>query len=453
MPSSLQALSPLDGRYRDKIENLSRYFSEMALQRYRVRIEVEWLVFTCNTAKLSGTRVLKTLEVKFLRDLHENFDQSSAQMIKDIEKTTNHDVKAVEYFIREQIKGTSVEPLSTFIHFACTSEDINNLSYALMMQEALKSEYVPVLEALAQQVLMMAKEFKGAAMLARTHGQSASPTTMGKEFLNIVARLQSQMGSLSRIKMLGKMNGAVGNFNAHLVAYPTVSWKDLSQKFVQSLGLEINLYTTQIEPHDFMAELFDAMRRINTILIDFSRDMWTYISFGYFVQQVVKGEVGSSTMPHKVNPIDFENAEGNFGLANSLFGHFSEKLPISRMQRDLTDSTVLRNVGITLGYSLLGYKSLIRGLSKMKINSALMASDLDEHYEVLSEAIQTVLRKYNVVDAYEQMKKETRGKKMTADLYKKIVRALPIPKNEIQALLKLTPATYIGLAEKLVAEF
>lgn len=453
MLSSLQALSPLDGRYRDKIENLSRYFSEMALQRYRVRVEIEWIIFLCNVAKLPRTRVLKSQEVKFLRDFYENFDQNSAQMIKDIEKTTNHDVKAVEYFIREQMKGGPAESLSPFVHFACTSEDINNLSYALMMSDAGREEYMPVLGATVEQILVMAREYKSFSMLSRTHGQSASPTTMGKEFLNIFHRLDQQIKSLRRIPFWGKMNGAVGNFNAHMVAYPKINWKDLSQKFVQSLGLEPNLYTTQIEPHDFMAEIFDAVRRINTVLIDFSRDMWTYISMNYFVQQISKGEVGSSTMPHKINPIDFENAEGNFGLANALFEHFSQKLPISRMQRDLTDSTVLRNIGVAIGYSLLGYKSLLKGLSKVRIHPESMLKDLDNHWEVLSEAIQTVLRKYNVSDAYEQMKKVTQGKHMTRDLYKKIVRDLPLLEEEIDHLLKLTPETYIGLAEKLVSDF
>lgn len=453
MLSSLQAISPLDGRYRDKIENLSRYFSEMALQRYRVRVEVEWLIFLCNTAKLPKTRLLKAQEIKFLRDLYESFDQGSAQMIKDIEKVTNHDVKAVEYFIREQMKGNSTQSLSTFVHFACTSEDINNLSYALMMSDAGREEYMPVLGATVEQILLMAKEYKSFPMLARTHGQSASPTTMGKEFLNFFHRLDQQIKSLHRIPFWGKINGAVGNFNAHIAAYSHINWKDLSQKFIQSLGLEPNLYTTQIEPHDFMAEIFDAVRRINTILIDFSRDMWTYISMNYFVQQVSKGEVGSSTMPHKINPIDFENAEGNFGLANALFEHFSQKLPISRMQRDLTDSTVLRNIGVAIGYSLLGYKSFLKGLSRVRIHPESMLRDLDCHYEVLSEAIQTVLRKYNISDAYEQLKKATQGKHMNRVLYKKIVRELPLPKEEIDRLLKLTPATYIGLAEKLVSDF
>jgi adenylosuccinate lyase len=427
-----------------------------------VKVEVEWLIFLCNDLKLPGTRTLKKEEIVSLQLLFVDFDLKSALKIKGIEKTTNHDVKAVEYFLRDALEQHGMTELTSFLHFACTSEDINNLSYAMMVRDFGEAVFYPAMEELEGKILSMAKSLAGVAMLARTHGQPASPTTMGKELLNVVERLRLQTTNLKRVKILGKINGATGNFNAHVAAYPSVDWKNASQKFVQKLGLESNFYTTQIEPHDFLAEIFDGVRRVNTILIDFSRDIWMYISLGYFIQSVVKGEVGSSTMPHKVNPIDFENAEGNFGLANALFGHFSEKLPLSRMQRDLTDSTVLRSIGVAAGYSVVGYKSLLRGLNKLSAHEEKMKDDLSEHWEILGEAVQTVLRKYNFPNAYEKLKELTRGKVVTQESYQKFVQSLAasgdkkstgLPQKEVDALLKLTPWTYIGLAEKMVAQY
>ncbi len=449
--SQLTALSPLDGRYADKVSELSGFFSELALQKYRVKVEVEWLIFLCNELKLSGTKKLSATQIKAMRGIYEKFFEKDGQQIKDIEKTTNHDVKAVEYFLREKLEKSGVKGYESWIHFACTSEDVNNLSYALMTQDAVKGPIRDWFNELFATLEDFANEHKSVSMMGHTHGQPASPTTVGKEVMNVVARLERQTDIFEdSIAFLGKMNGAVGNYNAHVVAFPEVDWVKATQKFISGLGLTPNMYTTQIEPHDWNAELFDLMRRINVILTDFARDMWTYIGMGYFKQKVKKGEVGSSTMPHKVNPIDFENAEGNFGLANALLGHFSEKLPISRMQRDLTDSTVMRNVGVAFGYTLLGFKSLLKGMSKVEVNKEVLASDLDRHWEILGEPVQTVLRKYGVKNAYELLKEMTRGRDFGRADYVKFVKSLPLPEKEKTKLEKLTPATYIGLAVKLI---
>lgn len=450
--SQLTALSPLDGRYADKVSELSAFFSELALQKYRTKVEVEWLIFICNTLKLKGSKKLSAAQVKSLRDVYGKFSEKDGQKIKDIEKTTNHDVKAVEYFLREKLVSLKITGYESFLHFACTSEDINNLSYAMMTHDAVDSAIAPNLRELVACLEAFAHTHKNVSMLGHTHGQPASPTTVGKEIMNVLARLERQTDIYEdSIVFLGKMNGAVGNYNAHVVAYPDVDWVKATQKFISGLGLTANMHTTQIEPHDWNAELFDLTRRINVILTDFSRDMWMYIGMGYFTQKLKAGEVGSSTMPHKVNPIDFENAEGNFGLANALFGHFSEKLPVSRMQRDLTDSTVMRNVGLAFGYTLLGFKSLLRGISKVEVNKVALAADLDSHWEILGEPVQTVLRKYGVKNAYELLKDMTRGKEFTRADYVKFVAGLPIPPAEKAKLEKLTPATYIGVAVKLVA--
>ena len=453
MSDSIFNISPLDGRYRSKVQDLAMYFSEAALIRYRLYVEIEWFIFICNEIKLEGTKVWKAAELKTLRAIYENFDETTARRIKEIEKTTNHDVKAVEYFIKEKLKSPVFKPYFEFIHFACTSEDINNLAYAMMVRDGLNAEIVPCFKELLAHLAMLAKKYKNVAMLSRTHGQPATPTTVGKEFVNVLARLSEQLESLQVVKILGKMNGAVGNFNAHVVAYPKVKWIDESNKFIQGLGLVTNFYTTQIEPHDYLAEIFDAMRRMNTVLIDFNRDIWMYISMAYFKQKLKVGEVGSSTMPHKVNPIDFENSEGNLGMANALLGYFSEKLPVSRMQRDLTDSTTLRNIGSAFGYSQLAYKSCIQGLSKLELNKEVIQNDLEDAWELLAEPIQTVMRKHKIEKPYEKLKELTRGKVVNQQTIHKFVDSLKIPAAEKIALKKLTPSTYIGLAAELVDSY
>lgn len=457
MSDQLTNISPIDGRYRAKIDALSEYFSEMALMRYRLRVEVEWFLFLCNDLKLEGTFVLNTAQIKQLRSIYEAFDLEAAQLIKKIEQQINHDVKAVEYFLKEKLQNSvgnvNLSSLCEFIHFGCTSEDINNLAYALMLNDVLKDEILPVLNHLRNDVLQMAQRYKNVAMVARTHGQMASPTTMGKELINIVARLDRQKTKLEQMKFLGKINGAVGNYNAHSLAYPNVDWLEASKKFVQRLGFEPNLYTTQIEPHDGMAEFFDNLRRINTILIGFNRDIWTYISLGYFQQKPKSDEVGSSTMPHKINPIDFENSEGNLGLANALFHHFSEKLPVSRLQRDLTDSTVLRNVGPAIAYCLLAYKNCIQGLQKLELNKKNIQDDLNEAWELLAEPVQTVMRKHHIEKSYEKLKTLTRGKKMTQKILHQFIDTLKIPASEKKRLKLLTPYAYIGLAVELVEQY
>ncbi len=449
----ITALSPLDGRYASKTEKLAYYFSEAALIQYRLLVEVEWLIFLCNILKLPNTRFLKDTEVKKLRSFYETFETKDAEKVKSIEKITNHDVKAAEYFLKEKIQKTSLKDISEFVHFACTSEDINNLAYSLMVKKGIAEVLLPILEQIDEELKKQAKKYENIAMLARTHGQPASPTTMGKELINFVARLERQINNPAGFDFLGKINGAVGNYNAHYLAYPKIDWIKASQAFILMLGPTPNLYTAQIEPHDFNAEIFDCFRRVNTILIDLSRDLWLYISFEYFKQQLKKGEVGSSTMPHKVNPIDFENAEGNFGLANAIFSHLSEKLPISRLQRDLSDSTVFRNIGTAFGYSLIGYHSLLKGLGKLELNQAKIQEDLDKNWEVLAEGIQTVMRKNKIANSYEKLKELTRGKKITAKDLKNFVKTLKLPKEDQEALEKLTPATYLGLAEKLVKSY
>jgi adenylosuccinate lyase len=443
-------ISPLDGRYAEKVTELQPIFSEAGLIRSRIWAEVEWLIFLCNTLKLEGTTYLEKPEVDALRKLYLQFQDEFAADVKELEKTTNHDVKAVEYFLQKVLKVLKREELIPFIHFACTSEDINNLAYAQMMKAGLSTVLFHKIEDLLKTFQELAETHRKVPMLAHTHGQPATPTTVGKEFKNIGARLFRQYEQLKKVEILGKINGATGNFNAHTVAYPNVDWIAASRKFVEeALGLTWQRYTTQIDPHDYLAEIFDNLRRFNVILIDASRDMWSYISMGYFKQKVVKGEVGSSTMPHKVNPIDFENAEGNLGLANALFTHFSEKLPISRMQRDLTDSTVLRNIGVSFGYSLLAYKSLLKGLGKLEIHEARLMEDLQDNWAILAEPIQTVLRRYGHTDAYEQLKELTRGAEVTEETIRDFVKKLDIPEDAKKRLLELTPATYIGLASML----
>ena len=444
-----KALSTLDGRYAPKVGELSRFFSESGLIRSRIGIEVEWLIYLCNTLKLDGTTPLHEKEREALRKLFIDFQEGFAEEIKEIEKTTNHDVKAVEYFLQKAIGVLGRSDLIPFIHFGCTSEDINNLAYSQMMRAGVQSVMTPALEQILSTIKELSEAHRKTPMMSHTHGQAASPSTVGKEFKNVGARLFRQVEQLKKMEFLGKMNGATGNFNAHAIAYPEVDWVNASRMFVESLELTWQRYTTQIEPHDGMAEIFDCFRRINTIQMDLCRDVWTYISMGYFKQKVVAGEVGSSTMPHKVNPIDFENAEGNLGLANALFTHFSEKLPLSRMQRDLTDSTVLRNIGTAFGYSLLAYKSLLKGLGKLEVNEARLAEDLDQNWALLSEAIQTVMRRYGVQNAYEQLKELTRGEVVNQKTIAAFVETLDIPKDAKKRLLELTPAKYIGLAASL----
>lgn len=449
MRDTLENISPLDGRYGEKVDEMRPFFSEAALIKHRVLVETEWFIFLCNEAKLKGTRVWKPAELKQLRSLFESFDMVDAARVKAIEKLTNHDVKAVEYLIKEKLKGTAFEGYLEFVHFGCTSEDINNLAYAMMIKGGV-DKLIPVVTGVTEKLYEKAVKYRKTAMMARTHGQPASPTTLGKELINVVARLERQVKRLKNWPILGKMNGAVGNYNAHLAAYPKEDWYELSKNFVRELGLEFNPYTTQIEPHDYVAEICDAIRRINTIVLDLDRDMWLYISIGYFKQKVKKGEVGSSTMPHKVNPIDFENSEGNLGVANAMLKHFSEKLPVSRWQRDLTDSTTFRNIGSAFAYSILAYKNCIQGLIKTEVNLAAIKDDLDANWELLAEPVQTVMRKYKVEGAYEKLKDLTRGRKMNKKILHKFIDGLKIPAAEKKNLKTLTPSKYTGMAVKLV---
>lgn len=452
MESSLLAITALDGRYQAKIESLNQYFSEAALMRYRTLIEIEWFIFLFNDLQLKGTTVLRPTELRILRSIYEQFDVVDAKRVKEIEKTTNHDVKAIEYFIKEKLKGGPIEKYLEFIHFCCTSEDINNLSYSCMIRDFIEREYVPIVSGMIQEIHAMALKHKKVAMMSRTHGQPASPTTVGKELLNFAVRLERELEILNSGNFLmGKINGAVGNYNAHFVTYPEVDWIQASVDFVSSLGIVPNLYTAQIEPHDCFADVFDSVKRINNIVLDFDRDMWSYISLGFFKQKTVKGEVGSSTMPHKVNPIDFENSEGNIGLANALLEHMSSKLQVSRWQRDLSDSTVQRNVGSAFAYCVLAYKGTIKGLSKCEVNKEVIEADIKNRWELLAEPIQMVMRKHLIPDAYEKLKELTRGKGgVTHSVVKKFVEKLEIPAKEKKALLELTPEKYIGLAVKLV---
>lgn len=446
--SSLTAISPVDGRYGRKVEALRTIFSEFGLIHYRVRVEIRWLQALAKHPLITEVPTLSDTANTLLDGIITGFSLDDARQVKTIERTTNHDVKAVEYFLKEKIQGNSeLEAISEFFHFACTSEDINNLSYALMLKKGRDDALLPQMSTITDLIRQQAHDLASQPMLARTHGQPASPTTVGKEFANVVYRLQRQQSQIAGTEILGKMNGAVGNYNAHLSAYPDIDWPEFARTFVESLGLNWNPYTIQIEPHDYIAELFDATARYNTILIDFSRDIWSYISSGYFKQKVVAGEVGSSTMPHKVNPIDFENAEGNLGLANAIFDHLSRKLPISRGQRDLTDSTVLRNLGVGVGHTLIALNSLQRGLGKLEVNAERLHQDLDANWEVLAEPIQTVMRRYGVESPYEKLKALTRGQKINPEILQQFVDSLDIPDEAKVALGKLTPWNYIGNAE------
>ncbi len=448
--SPLTALSPLDGRYAGRLDALRPLLSEYGLLHRRVQVEVEWLI-ALSEAGLAELAPFSERGLAHLRALVDGFGLADAEAIKTIERRTNHDVKAVEYWLVERIAGEpALATAGGFVHFACTSEDINNTSHALMLQAARDSVLLPALDGLTATLDALAREHAALPMLSRTHGQTASPTTLGKEVANVAARLVRARGRITAVPMLAKMNGAVGNYNAHLAAYPDIDWEAFSRRVVEEcLGLSFNAHTTQIEPHDAIAELFDAFKRCNTVLIDWSRDAWGYISLGYFTQKTKEGEIGSSTMPHKVNPIDFENAEGNFGLANALLAHMAEKLPISRFQRDLTDSTVLRNMGVALGHCLLGYDSLARGMGKLGVGEAAIAADLDTAWEVLAEPVQTVMRRYAIANPYEQLKALTRGKAITQQVLQAFIAGLEIPAAERERLLALTPGAYIGQAEAL----
>lgn len=445
--SELTAVSPVDGRYGGKVADLRPIFSEYGLIRHRVLVEVRWLQALAAHEEIAEVPALSSHALTLLDNIVEKFSVEDAQRVKNIERTTNHDVKAVEYFLKEKITGNAeLEAVSEFIHFACTSEDINNLSHALMLREARTQSILPQMDAVIQAIRGLAATYAGQPMLSRTHGQPASPTTLGKEMANVAARLTRQRSQVAAVSMLGKINGAVGNYNAHFSAYPEIGWQAFAEKFVTGLGLEWNPYTTQIEPHDYIAELFDAMARFNTILLDFNRDIWSYISIGYFKQKTVAGEVGSSTMPHKVNPIDFENSEGNLGIANALFDHLAAKLPVSRWQRDLTDSTVLRNLGVGIAHSLISYNSTLRGIGKLEADPQRLAADLDANWEVLAEPIQTVMRRYGIEKPYEKLKELTRGQRIDQAGMQAFIDGLPLPDEEKTRLKALTPASYIGNA-------
>ena len=447
--SPLRALSPADGRYSEKVDNLRDIFSEYGLMRFRVLVEVRWLQSLADESGIDEIGPISSVMKDVLNRIVDDFSLDDAERIKKIESTTNHDVKAVEYFIRERLgDGPETGPLKDFLHFGCTSEDINNLSYALMLRSARSDVVLPQMREVLNRLKAMAREHAELPMLSRTHGQTASPTTLGKELANVVARLERAQKQFSAVEILGKFNGAVGNYNAHTVAYPDLDWQAISHRFIESLGILPNPYTTQIEPHDWTAEYSYALARYNTVLIDFSRDVWAYISLGYFKQSVAKDEVGSSTMPHKVNPIDFENAEGNLGMANAMLIHFAEKLPISRWQRDLTDSTVQRNFGVAIGYIMIALQSLKKGIGKLRVNEEAIHADVSVAWEVLAEAVQTVMRRYGIPDPYEKLKALTRGQAVTEDLLMTFVDTLDIPDDEKQRLRALTPETYIGLAAK-----
>ena len=451
--STLTAINPIDGRYGDKTAELRPYFSEFGLIYYRVYVEIRWFQFLASQQKIKELPALGDEENNFLEKLIVDFDETEAAIVKSNEATTNHDVKAVEYYLKSKFVGSGISSLQKnieFIHFACTSEDINNLSHALMLKDGRDNVLRPLMDELNQKLAEFARDYANLPMLSRTHGQTATPTTLGKEFANVVARLRRQVKQLGAVQIMGKINGAVGNLNAHQVTYPDLDWLAMSEQFVSSLGITWNPYTTQIEPHDYMAEMFQAMSRFNTILIDFNRDIWSYISIGYFKQRKVEGETGSSTMPHKVNPIDFENSEGNLGIANAIFGHLSEKLPISRWQRDLTDSTVLRNMGTGLAYSLLSYKSTLKGLGKLEINPSVLAEDLNQSWEILAEPIQTIMRRHGVEEPYEKLKELTRGQSLKQESIEQMLETLDIPESARALIRELTPMNYTGLASELV---
>ena len=445
--SSISALSPVDGRYGSKTAALRPYFSEFGLIYNRVLVEVRWLQCLAAHPQITEVSPLSAKANTLLENLIESFDEIAAQRVKDIESTTNHDVKAVEYYIKEQFKdNTELLAVNEYVHFACTSEDINNLAHGLMLKQGLEQVMLPAMQDVLSQIKQLAHDHQSQPMLSRTHGQTASPSTMGKEMANVAARLQRQLKQIKKMELLGKINGAVGNYNAHYSAYPEIDWQANAQTFVESLGLTWNPYTTQIEPHDYIAELFDAIARFNTILLDFDRDIWGYISLGFFKQKTIAGEIGSSTMPHKVNPIDFENSEGNLGIANALLQHLASKLPISRWQRDLTDSTVLRNLGVGLAHSLIAYQSTLKGISKLQLNAPRLNADLDNAWEVLAEPIQTVMRRYAIEEPYEKLKALTRGKAINAEIMADFIDTLELPQSVKDELKKLTPANYIGNA-------
>ncbi|NOQ87304.1 MAG: adenylosuccinate lyase [Gammaproteobacteria bacterium] len=445
--NELTAISPVDGRYGSKTAAFRDLFSEYGLIKHRVLVEVRWFQALASNDKIPEVAELDATAQKVLNDIVDNFSLSDAERIKTIERTTNHDVKAVEYFLKEKIQGNAMLEASTeFLHFACTSEDINNLSHGLMLKAGRDDVLLPAMNEIIDNLSQQAQAFASQPMLSRTHGQTASPTTVGKELANVVYRLRKQRDLVANTIIYGKANGAVGNYNAHYSAYPEINWPAFSQQFIESIGLKINPFTIQIEPHDYMAEMFDAITRFNTILIDLSRDIWAYISNAYFKQKTIAGEIGSSTMPHKVNPIDFENAEGNLGIANALFSHLSQKLPISRWQRDLTDSTVLRNLGVGFSHSLIAYQSLLKGLNKLEINADVIEADLDSSWEVLAEPIQTVMRRYGIENPYEKLKELTRGKAITRQAFQEFILTLDIPDEARDNLLKLTPMNYIGNA-------
>ena len=449
--NALTTISPVDGRYGSKTVELRPYFSEFGLIKYRVTVEVRWLQQLAANAAITEVPALSEQANTLLNNIVDNFSLADAQRVKDIERTTNHDVKAVEYLLKEKVAGNSeLNAISEFIHFACTSEDINNLSHGLMLSQARSDVLLPQCDALLAAIKQLAYEHKTVAMMARTHGQPASPTTMGKEMANVYARLKRQRDQIASVEIMGKINGAVGNYNAHLSAYPTLDWHQFAEQFVSSLGLSFNPYTTQIEPHDYIAELFDAVARFNTILLDFDRDVWGYIALGHFKQKTVAGEIGSSTMPHKVNPIDFENSEGNLGIANALFNHLSAKLPVSRWQRDLTDSTVLRNLGMGFGYTLIAYQATLKGISKLEVNAPALLAELDANWELLAEPVQTVMRKYGIEKPYEKLKELTRGKRINQADLARFIDTLALPEPVKAELKRLTPANYIGDAIALV---
>jgi adenylosuccinate lyase len=449
--SSLTAVSPVDGRYGDKITPLRGIFSEFGLLKFRVEVEVRWLQKLAACAEIKEVPAFDADANAFLDAIVSNFSVEDAARIKTIERTTNHDVKAVEYFLKEKVEpNAALHAVSEFIHFACTSEDINNLSHALMLETARREVIVPYWTQIITGVKDLAVQYRDIPLLSRTHGQPATPSTLGKEMANVAYRFERQLRQLERIEMLGKINGAVGNYNAHIVAYPEVDWHELSESFVTGLGITWNPYTTQIEPHDYIAELFDCMARFNTILIDFDRDVWGYIALNHFKQKTIAGEIGSSTMPHKVNPIDFENSEGNLGLANAMMQHLASKLPVSRWQRDLTDSTVLRNLGVGVGYAVIAYQSTLKGISKLEVNRDRLLDELDHNWEVLAEPIQTVMRRYGIEKPYEKLKELTRGKRVDAAGMKAFIDSLALPEEEKTRLKLMTPANYIGRAIQMV---
>lgn len=449
--SALTAVSPVDGRYGSKTIALRSIFSEYGLLKYRTIVEIRWLQKLADTAAITEVPAFSDEANQYLNEIAANFSEDDANRIKTIERTTNHDVKAVEYFLKEKVEALpELHAVSEFIHFACTSEDINNTSHALMLKEARDEVILPAIREVIDAIKALAVEYRDIPLLSRTHGQPASPSTMGKEMANVAYRMERQYKQIASVEILAKINGAVGNYNAHISAYPELDWHAFSEEFItKSLGVDWNPYTTQIEPHDYIAELFDAIARFNTILIDFDRDVWGYIALGHFKQKTIAGEIGSSTMPHKVNPIDFENSEGNLGLANAIFGHLAQKLPISRWQRDLTDSTVLRNLGVGCGYAMIAYSSVMRGISKLEVNQAALEAELDKNWEVLAEPVQTVMRRYGIEKPYEKLKELTRGKRVDGEGMRAFIDGLEIPADEKERLKQMTPANYIGDAVKL----